>query len=330
MRRTMLVIIGVLIAGCGGDNTGPNTDGVTLTVAPSELEIPITLNDQATAQVTDPDDELPDGSVIAWESRDCGIAEVTAQEDLGTDPPSSRATIRGAGLGETWVVASVGDASDSVRVTVVPPTGRIKCGVPVTQTVWDFSGSFGYAQTRTIGQITTTLRHSGDMNAELDLFDLGTSATLSRPSQAPAGGTGSLNDVETVPGPNGYTITLVGSGSFLGFPQGSGVEFDLDWGNCTYDVRLGAHITATITNSDGSTHTNPWGLVEIEAEDLPIQADPDGGFGASLQLPADPRASGGIPTRRYSPGGLIQSLMAGQPIGSLGTGTFTFRVRPKP
>jgi hypothetical protein len=88
-------------------------DPVVVRVSPSSSTIELGFADTLSATVTRGSRDTIADAVVAWTARDEAIVTVTP---LGV--------VVGVDLGSAWVVASVGEASDSTRITVVPRTVR--------------------------------------------------------------------------------------------------------------------------------------------------------------------------------------------------------------
>jgi hypothetical protein len=131
-----LVAVGLLaftLGACGGDPSGPDPDPepvVQVIASPEQvwLAAPGELGNIRMAVWEDGTlvDDSAKTANARWVSRDPSVARIGRGEDA-----------EAVGAGGTWLVASYGEARDSVRVEVRPPT------IPAVKPTWRFTVAVG-------------------------------------------------------------------------------------------------------------------------------------------------------------------------------------------
>ena len=120
-----LAVSAALGCGGGGDSTSPDPTVATVSIAPPALTVPVGGQGTLTAELRDANGAIVSGATTSWVSRGSSIASVNGS-----------GVVTGQAEGEAIIVATSGNAADSIVVTVVddltlevtPPNPTIAVG----------------------------------------------------------------------------------------------------------------------------------------------------------------------------------------------------------
>jgi hypothetical protein len=132
----LIIVAGEIAIGCGDPVANDSTRVESVTVVPESVSLELGDVSQATAVVRNSSGASV-MEAVEWTSRDLAVVTATAGSQV--------TSLTARNLGETWVVATASERSDSVRVTVTPT------GPPATHEGWQVTPAGSWA-----GQGTAT------------------------------------------------------------------------------------------------------------------------------------------------------------------------------